>query len=139
MTTGELETLLAQQPVSLLHRLGHGRIPRHFRLGKRRLIEALLRSTATNRAGLESDLLALIKDGGRQDSRPQAPPQVEPAGHRRQSAPNEPEPAESAANLDAFLHGIGVPEPSPFVPDAWQDEAVVNLGCWDGCDYFLPR
>jgi superfamily II RNA helicase len=127
MTTDELEKLLAQQPVSLLHRLGHGRIPRHFRLGKRRLIEALLRSTATNRAGLESDLLALIKDGDRQQGHPQAQPKMEPAVHRRQPAPHEPEPTEPATNLDAFLHGIGIPEPSPFVPDAWQDEALAHL------------
>jgi len=127
VTTGELETLLAQQPVSLLHRLGHGRIPRHFRLGKRRLIEALLRSTATNRSGLESDLLALIKDGGQQNNRPQTLPQTDPAVHHRQPVPNEPEPTEPATNLDAFLHGIGIPEPSPFVPDAWQDEALTHL------------
>jgi superfamily II RNA helicase len=123
MTTDELEKLLAQQPVPLLHKLGHGRIPRHFRLGKRRLIEALLRSTATNRAGLESDLLALIKDRGRE----QAQPRTEPAVRRHQPAPNEPEPTEPATNLDAFLHGIGIPEPSPFVPDAWQDEALAHL------------
>jgi superfamily II RNA helicase len=123
MTTDELEKLLAQQPVPLLHKLGHGRIPRHFRLGKRRLIEALLRSTATNRAGLESDLLALIKDSGRE----QAQPRTEPAVRRRQPAPDEPESTEPTTNLDAFLHGIGVPEPSPFVPDAWQDEALAHL------------
>ncbi|MEK7294228.1 MAG: DEAD/DEAH box helicase, partial [Nitrospirota bacterium] len=123
MTTAELENLLAEQPVSLLHQLGRGRIPRHFRLGKRRLIEALLRSTATNRAGLESDLLALMKDS----SRPQAQPRTEPASLRRQPASGEPEPAEPATDLKAFLEGIGVPEPSPFVPDPWQDEALAHL------------
>lgn len=127
MTTDELEKLLAVQPVSLLHQLGRGRIPRHFRLGKRRLIEALLRSTATNRAGLESDLLALSKDGSRHQSQPQAQPRTEPAGPRRQSASGEPEPAEPATDLKAFLEGIGVPEPSPFVPDPWQDEALTHL------------
>lgn len=126
MTTDELEKLLAQQPVSLLHRLAHGRIPRHFRLGKKRLIEGLLRSTAANRAGLESDLLALIKDGDRQQSRPQAPARTEP-GRRHPAVASEPEPAEPAANLDAFLQGIGIPEPSPFVPDPWQDEALAHL------------
>ena len=131
MTTDELEKLLAQQPVALLHRLGHGRIPRHFRLGKRRLIEALLRSTATNRAGLESDLAVLLKDSGRQETRPQAPPRAESAVHRRQSVPSEPEPAEPAADLKAFLDGIGIPEPSLFVPDPWQDEALTHLADTD--------
>ena len=127
MTTDELEKLLAQQPVSILHRLGHGRIPGHFRLGKRRIIEALLRSTATNRAGLESDLLALARESAGQRGRPQAQPGKEPAVHRRQPASGEPEPTEPAINLDAFLQGIGVPEPSPFVPDPWQEEALAHL------------
>lgn len=126
MTTDELEKLLAQQPVSLLHRLAHGRIPRHFRLGKKRLIEGLLRSTAANRAGLESDLLALVKDGDRQQAPPQAPARTEPS-RRNPTVASESEPAEPAANLDAFLQGIGIPEPSPFVPDPWQVEALVHL------------
>lgn len=126
MTTDELEKLLAQQPVSLLHRLAHGRLSRHFRLGKQRLIEGLLRSTATGRAGLESDLLALIKDGGRSQDRLQAHPRTQ-AAPRRQAEPSEPEPAEPAADLAAFLEGIGVPAPGPFVPDPWQEEALAHL------------
>ncbi len=70
MTTEELEQLLAQQPIALLHRLARGRIQRHFRAGKRRLIEVLLRHSAENRAGFESDLMTLI---GERQARP-APP-----------------------------------------------------------------
>jgi superfamily II RNA helicase len=131
MTTDELEKLLAQQPVSLLHRLAHGRIPRHFRLGKRRLIEGLLRSTATNRAGLESDLQALIRDGERQPVRPPAPARADAGGRRHAPAASEPEPAEPATDLGAFLEGIGVPEPGPFVPDPWQEEALAHLSDTD--------
>jgi len=131
MTTEELEKLLAEQSVSLLHRLARGRIPRHFRLGKRRLIEGLLRSTATNRAGLESDLLALIKDEDRQQGRPPAPPRIESSGRRHPSGPSEPEPTEPATDLAAFLDGIGVPEPRPFVPDPWQEEALARLADTD--------
>lgn len=127
MTTDELEKLLAQQPVALLHRLARGRLPRHFRLGKRRLIEGLLRSTATDRSGLESDLLALIKDRHRPPSPTPAPPRIERGGRRRAAATGEPEPAEPAADLTAFLDGIGVPEPAPFVPDPWQVEALEHL------------
>ena len=131
MTTDELEKLLAQQPVSLLHRLARGRIPRHFRLGKKRLIEGLLRSTATNRAGLESDLQALVKDGDRQQSRSHPPARTEQAGRRPPAAASEPEPAEPAADLAAFLGGIGVPEPRPFMPDPWQEEALTHLADTD--------
>jgi superfamily II RNA helicase len=127
MTTDELEKLLAQQPVSLLHRLARGRIPRHFRLGKRRLIEGLLRSTATNRAGLESDLMSLVKEGEPQQGRPSAPPRAGSGDRRHPAAPGEPEPSEPVADLAAFLDGIGVPEPRPFVPDPWQEEALGHL------------
>jgi superfamily II RNA helicase len=127
MTTDELEKLLAQQPISLLRRLARGRLPRHFRLGKRRLIEGLLRSTATNRAGLESDLLALIKESGRLKGDQPANLQVHRAVASRQAPASEPESAEPAADLTAFLDGIGVPEPTPFVPDPWQQEALAHL------------
>ena len=60
MTTDELEQLLAQQPVAVLHRLARGRVQRHFRAGKRRLIELLLQHSSPNRAGFASDLLTLI-------------------------------------------------------------------------------
>ena len=136
MTTDELEKVLAQQPVGHLHRLARGRIHRHFRLGKRRLIDALLRHSVENRAELESDLQVLMQEG----SRPEPP-----TGHRRKSEapvgyaaqpdqptrqpikPSESEPPQPAANLSAFLEGIGVPPPRPFVPDAWQEEALAYL------------
>ena len=60
MTTHELEELLMQQPVSLLHRLARGRITRHFRSGKRKLVDLFLQASAENRPGLESDLQTLI-------------------------------------------------------------------------------
>lgn len=138
MTTDELENLMAEQPVGLLHRLARGRVHRHFRMGKRRLIEALLRHTAENRAGLESDLQTLIQEG----ARPKAPadrPKPEPRrrDHSQAHAPGpgpaqpEPEPAEPPADLTAFLDGIGVPAPQPFVPDAWQEEALAHLATTD--------
>ena len=81
MTTDELERLLAQQPIALLHRLARGRVHRHFRAGKRRLIELLLRHSAENRAGFESDLMALI---GEQQSRPAVPPGTPTDARHRQ-------------------------------------------------------
>ena len=140
MTTDELEKLLAQQPVARLHRLAHGRVHRHFRLGKRRLIEALLRSSAENRPGFESDLQALMQDDSRTSTPSHAPtgatpftPRLGRSGkdHPAPSHAEPHEPGEPAADLTAFLEGIGVPEPQPFIPDAWQEEALEQLATTD--------
>lgn len=137
MTTDELEQLMAEQPVGVLHQLARGRVHRHFRMGKRRLIEALLRHTAENRAGLESDLQTLIRE---RSTRPPTPPQPRPEPRRprpgraatpAQAHQAEVEPAEPPVDLAAFLEGIGVPEPRPFVPDAWQEEALRHLATTD--------
>jgi len=136
MTTEELEQLLAQQPVSRLHRLAQGRIHRHFRLGKHRLIEALLRHSAEGRAGLESDLSLLLRDdvrpghGRREPARP-APPRPPRAEAQLPASRKSPEPSEPAIDLSGFLGGIGVPEPQPFVPDPWQEEALAALAATD--------
>ena len=129
MTTDELEKLLAQQPVALLHRLARGRVHRHFRAGKRRLIELLLQHSNHNRAGLESDLLTLISE---HQSRPES---GAPRSHRspaiihRKTSPHgaEPESTETAVSLLAWLEGLGVPALQPFVPDPWQNEALSAL------------
>jgi superfamily II RNA helicase len=137
VTTEELEKLLAQQPIALLHRLARGRVHRHFRAGKRKLIELLLRHSAENRAGFESDLQALM--GERQAQPPVQVPQRQSA-HRPQhtasprrtvSAQHEPESHEPAVTLNAWLEGLGVPAPQPFVPDAWQLDALEKLRTGD--------
>ncbi len=129
MTPDELEQLLAQQPIALLHRLARGRVHRHFRAGKRRLIELLLQHSTSNRAGLESDLQALLEarpseseSGGRRSHPP-------PLIARKKIPPQAPAPAlpESAISLTGWLEGIGVPDPQPFVPDPWQTEALAAL------------
>ena len=137
MTTDELEKLLVQQPVALLHRLARGRVHRHFRAGKRRLIELLLRHSSENRQGFESDLMSLIGERQAQPNHPIHRPGVErqrpapharPASHSRsQVSHHEPEHQEPAVSLAAWLEGIGVPPPQPFVPDAWQEEALAQL------------
>jgi hypothetical protein len=139
VTTDELEKLLAQQPVGMLHRLARGRVHRHFRAGKRRLIELLLCHSVENRAGFESDLLTLVneragsKGGPAHHARPSGskPPShaasIGRRGHRRPAPTAEPEPTEGAVSLAAWLEGIGVPPAKPFVPDAWQEEALRML------------
>ena len=130
MTTDELEKLLAQQPIALLHRLARGRIHRHFRAGKRRLIELLLRHSAENRAGFESDLMALM---GERQPRPAPPPhrhaerRTPPSHSRPHAAYHEPEHHDPAVTLTSWMEGIGVPPAQPFVPDPWQEEALAKL------------
>jgi len=143
MTTDELERLLAEQPVSRLHRLARGRIHRHFRYGKRRLVEALLRASVENREGLISDLQILIEEGDRLRQKPPSDrPSAEggvPSRHRDRRTAGYPGAApvesgdshEPAADLSAFLDGIGVPAPQPFHPDHWQLEALSHLQTTD--------
>ncbi|MDR4465941.1 MAG: DEAD/DEAH box helicase [Nitrospira sp.] len=130
MTTDELEQLLARQPVALLHRLARGRVHRHFRAGKRRLIELLLQHSSQNRAGLESDLQALLEV---RQSRPEPggrPTHTPTPSTRKQLPAQAPIPAvmEPAISLTSWLEGIGVPTPQPFVPDPWQLEALSAVG-----------
>ena len=134
MTTDELEQLLAQQPVSRLHRLAQGRIHRHFRLGKRRLIEALLRHSAENRAGLESDLSILAQEDvtrtGRREPQRKPLPVGESIVHRHKPT-QDVERVDLPVDLSAFLSGLGVPAPQPFVPDPWQEDALEALKTTD--------
>jgi superfamily II RNA helicase len=129
MTTDELEQLLAQQPMALLHRLARGRVQRHFRVGKRRLIELLLQASSHNRAGLESDLQTLI--GERPARSESESPRIHrpPAITHKKASPRgaESESGETAVSLSAWLEGLGVPPPQPFIPDPWQNEALSAL------------
>lgn len=129
MTTEELEQLLAQQPVALLHRLARGRVHRQFRAGKRRLIELLLQHSVHNRAGLESDLQTLIGERrSRSDSGSPSIPRPSTIIHKKASPRRtEPESTEAAVSLSTWLEGLGVPSPQPFVPDPWQVEALSAL------------
>ena len=136
MTTDELEKLLAQQPVALLHRLARGRVHRHFRAGKRKLIELLLRHSAENRSGFESDVMTLIGErtsriAAPSPQRPQPQRHAQAAPHRRGPPSHEPPSHEPAVSLAEWISGIGVPAPQPFVPDAWQEDALVKLQTGD--------
>ena len=129
MTTDELEQLLAQQPVAVLHRLARGRVQRHFRAGKRRLIELLLQHSSQNRAGFESDLLTLI--GERQAGLTSGSPrrhEAPPIAHKKAAIrTSDSEPSEPPISLTEWLQGIGVPTPQPFVQDPWQIEALAAV------------
>lgn len=131
MTTDELEQLLVQQPVAVLHRLARGRVHRHFRAGKRRLIELILQHSSQNLAGLESDLQTLLAERQASPDRPQPPARpsgrITPPSKRTVSRGGDPETTDTAVSLAAWLEGIGVPPPQPFVADPWQEEALTAL------------
>ncbi len=137
MTTHELEQLLLKQPVSLLHRLARGRISRHFRSGKRKLVDLLLHASPENRPGLESDLLALIEEQTHRRPAATAETPARTPIKPRPLAPHQPQrPAKTEepghhhdppVSLHEWLSGIGVPPPQPFVPDAWQIDALARL------------
>ncbi len=129
MTTEELEKLLAQQSVALLHRLARGRVHRHFRAGKRRLIELLLQHSSQNRAGLESDLQTLIDGQQARSDAGSSRIRRAPAIVHKKASPRgaEPDSTETAVSLSTWLEGLGVPSPQPFVPDPWQSEALSAL------------
>ncbi|HKU51108.1 MAG TPA: DEAD/DEAH box helicase [Nitrospira sp.] len=129
MTTEELEKLLAQQSVALLHRLARGRVHRHFRAGKRRLIELLLQHSSQNRAGLESDLQTLIDGQHARSDAGSSRTRRAPAIVHKKASPRgaEPDSTETAVSLSTWLEGLGVPSPQPFVPDPWQSEALSAL------------
>ena len=129
MTTEELEKLLAQQSVALLHRLARGRVHRHFRAGKRRLIELLLQHSSQNSAGLESDLQTLIDGQQARSDAGSSRTRRAPAIVHKKASPRgaEPDSTETAVSLSTWLEGLGVPSPQPFVPDPWQSEALSAL------------
>ena len=133
MTHDELETHLTALSGRLLRDLARGRISRHFRMGKIRLIHALLTLPPDQRSQIEAELAVLRQESPSPPPGP-PPPQAEPATEQehehRKPAPHPPRPAAAdapAITIGALLEDIGVPSPQPFVPDPWQEEAVDRL------------
>ena len=60
MNSDELTQRLYDQPISLLHRLAKGRVARHFRMGKPRIIQCLLKLSQEKRSQLIVELENLI-------------------------------------------------------------------------------
>ena len=133
MTNDTLANQLAGLSVRLLHRLAKNRVPRHFRMGKHRLIQTLLALPAEQRAEVETALASLLQEPARPSnpSRPDKPvkPKRPPDAPSRPSPPHRRHdvPAEPAISTKALFEGIGVPPPQPFKPDDWQQEAIDRL------------
>jgi superfamily II RNA helicase len=114
MTRDEMERMLAELPFRLLRRLARTVAgPQVLRMGKRRMIHAVMVDAETAPARVEAAIRAWQKE--QQAIKGTPAPELE--------SPYKGKPV----GLDDFLAGIGVPQPLPFVPDDWQLEAVDAL------------
>ncbi|RMH08597.1 MAG: DEAD/DEAH box helicase [Nitrospirae bacterium] len=129
MRTDDLKQLLHEQPVKRLHWLAKGRIHRHFRLGKARLIQALLALPPEQHHQILDDLSRLRPSTQRTATRhPSQGSRAHPRSETpRLATPSHPDQRESCVTVADLLEGIGVPPPQPFHPDAWQEEAITRL------------
>lgn len=136
MNHDELKLELQNLPVKYLHQMARGRIHRHFRLGKHRLVELILAFPPDQILAIEAELrqiqITRQESLARHEARSAAQPRISssPAHptriHSIKGKPNV-GPSQPSVNLQQILEGIGVPEPKPFVPDPWQTEAVEYL------------
>ncbi|MDH5562493.1 MAG: DEAD/DEAH box helicase [Nitrospirota bacterium] len=135
MNDDDLNRELQRLPIKYLHQLAKGRISRHFRLGKRRLIECMLGLPQEHKMALATSLANLSLPTRESVVNSPTPPPPSPGespspfyskptartSHHTQG------PSSPPIQLPELLEGIGVPSPMPFVPDEWQREAVEAL------------
>ena len=133
MTNEELISFLEDLPLRRLHVLARGRVHRHFRMGKQRLIDVFLKLPPQIRSALEEDLRSTtipIKA---------SPPEVQQtrskkkSSRQRQTLSRHPgtSSGEPSTTVTDLLEGLGVPPSTTFVPDPWQVEAVTQLATTD--------
>lgn len=133
MTNDALATQLGGLSVRLLHHLAKKRVPRHFRMGKTRLMQTLLSLSPEQRAEIEAAIASLPQatarppkpskpgESAKPEHPPEAPSRFSPSD-RQHHVQGEP-----AISTKALFEGIGVPPPRPFKPDDWQREAIDRL------------
>ncbi|MGE0473932.1 MAG: DEAD/DEAH box helicase [Nitrospirales bacterium] len=136
LTDEQFKFELEHLPVRLLHFLAKGRIHRHFRLGKRRLIQFFLSLPEEQLRTIKQDLHRIVKADqdkkelrkSLQDFRKKSHlPSHLPPDRTHSARRQEEEKAFSSLTLENILEGIGIPEPTTFLPDPWQTEAVEYL------------
>lgn len=131
MTNDELERQLADLPGKLLHDLAKGRVSRHFRMGKTRLIQSLLSLSPEQRTEVGVELAAMVQTPARPKSTPKKPPKPDPAAQASKRQSPQESSQEPAVTKGELFDGIGVPPPQPFKPDDWQREAIERLTTGD--------
>jgi superfamily II RNA helicase len=118
VTRDELERALSDLPFRLLRRLARTTAgPQVMRMGKRRLIQTIMAEAEASPERVEAAIRAHQAEQQAVGAIPPSPAEARP------ESPHAGKPAD----LGAFLEGIGVPEPRPFVPDDWQLEALDAL------------
>lgn len=126
MNDDDFKQELQSLPMKYLHRMAKGRIHRHFRLGKRRLIDCLLTLPPDQKNALIAEFQQMTPFPKNSESRTASPlprlPLIRKTDFRKKGL--SPESASPAFTLQDLLQGIGVPDPMPFIPDGWQREAV---------------
>lgn len=133
MTMNSFREILESLSVKQLHRVARGRIPRHFRLGKRRLISRLLALPSEQRDFIMEDINQGLMGQPPKSSTPRRFSKSKALGHslpsRETSIGDSPSPhtRKPSPSLSDVLDGIGVPPSVPFVPDPWQTDAVTHL------------
>lgn len=133
MTDDELIRFLEDLPLRRLHVLARGRIHRHFRMGKQRLIDVLLKLSPEHRSALEVDLRSFHIPPKKSGPPVPTAPAASPLPPRKKSLPQATGPSaiEPSTTMGAILDGIGVPPSKTFAPDPWQVEAVSQLSKTD--------
>jgi len=132
MKDQDLKRELQLLPVKYLHQLARGRIHRHFRLARVRLIECMLTLPEEQKMAIFSDLQQMVVSTKKPVDTPTILPTRSPSKtpspfHPQASSrkpPWSPESSTSSIQLQEMLDGIGVPEPRTFVPDDGQRESV---------------
>lgn len=130
----QLKLELEHLPVRLLHALAKGRVQRHFRLGKRRLIEFFLSLPEDQINTIQLELQRILNvEQTRKELRHNLQAQRKtlkslslPTTSQFTRYPSDGKTSVSLT-LEDVLEGIGIPEPTDFVPDSWQIEAVEHL------------
>jgi superfamily II RNA helicase len=113
MTREEMERMLGELPFRLLRRLARTAAgPQVMRMGKRRMIQAVMDDAESAPARAEAAIRAWQKE--------------QQAFEGRSSDVESPYKGKPA-DLESFLGGIGVPEARAFVADEWQVEALEAL------------
>ena len=133
MDSHDLITSLEALSTRRLHWLAKGKIPRHFYMGKTRLIEAMMSLPSDTRAKIQKEVHALLKHPtkvGQSRKRTTSPsvPQGKQVSSRKTFPKEHAEPSSGpSATLEILLEGIGIPPARSFHPDPWQEEAITHL------------
>jgi superfamily II RNA helicase len=133
MTLEDLDNLLRKLSASQLHQIAKGRIPRHFRMGKQRLILTLLNLPSSEHQAIRAEIqqYAHTQSNRKLPPRPLRPVKERHVNQKRSSSgthnTHSSSSLEPMTTLEELLEGIGVPPSQPLLPDPWQEEAIARL------------